>query len=356
LSGSSKKPINLPDQKEIGQREPGTARQQQPGLLPVDKPVGVTSFDVIRRLKPFFRGARLGHAGTLDPAASGLLLVCVGAATRLVSYFQEMPKTYLAEVLLGTITESDDLDGRVLETRPVPDLAATALEALYARFTGAIMQRPPAFSALKLNGVRAYTLARQGKCPELRERPVHIYSIVQRAREGARLSLEIQCSSGTYIRSLARDLGEALGCGGCLAALRRTRIGDFSVENAYSLSAGVARESAGVRGAGEFSGAARGVGEKREGGDAEQAARIRAKWLDLADCLGEDRLLPVTDEEAKHLSHGLIPRALEPRLQNYHGDLIGLLHPDGGLCAVLRQEKSTWRFVFTQDAAPSGGD
>jgi len=294
------------------------------GILPVDKPTGMTSFDVIRRLRPLLPGARLGHTGTLDPAASGLLLVCIGAATRLVPFFLEMPKTYQAEVLLGTATESDDLDGRVLSVQSVPDITDDELSAVYARFTGIISQRPPVFSALKVGGVRAYTLARRGAPPELRERQVTVYAIAQLAREGERLRLEVRCSSGTYIRSLARDIGAALGCGACLAALRRIHIGDFSAEGAYPGA----------------------------GGD---LALLQAKRLDLAVCLGRERLLAITEPEAERAAHGLIAHSLEERLQGHRADLAALLHPSGRIVAVLRREQSAWRFVCTQ-AFTAGGE
>jgi tRNA pseudouridine55 synthase len=289
------------------------------GVLPVDKPAGIGSYDVIRELTPFFPGLRLGHTGTLDPAASGLLLVCVGTATRLVSYFHEMPKTYMAEILLGTVTETEDLYGKVVETHPVPDITSDNLEAIYARFTGEIMQRPPAYSALKVGGVRAYTLARKGEVPELAERRVHIYAITPRRlyQGGDRLYLDIRCSSGTYIRSLARDIGEALGCGACLSGLRRISIGDYMVEDAYFYSNRNPQE-------------------------------MRERYLDIAACLGQERLVTVAGEEARLLSHGIIPRAIAARLENCSTNYVGFMDAARHIPAVLRRENGVWRFVCTQ--------
>ena len=197
------------------------------GLLNLDKPAGITSRAAVDRVARPLRGVKVGHAGTLDPLASGVLVVCVGAATRLIEYVQNMPKTYRAVVRLGARSDTLDADGQVTETEgPTPPGAAEVRAALAAQ-VGTIAQLPPAFSALKVAGRRAYDLARAGAVVDLAPRSVRIDRIDVLGYAWPLLELEIECGSGTYIRSIARDVGEALGCGGLVAALTRTRIGPF---------------------------------------------------------------------------------------------------------------------------------
>ncbi len=207
------------------------------GLLNLDKPTGVTSRGVVDRVARSLRGVKVGHAGTLDPLASGVLVVCVGSATRLVEYVQRMPKTYRTVVRLGAWSDTLDADGRVTEVDhpEVPD--AGAIRAALDRQVGTIEQRPPAFSALKVAGRRAYDLARAGEAVDLAPRPVTIDRIDLLGYAWPRLELEIACGSGTYIRSIARDLGEALGCGGLVEVLVRTRIGPFTQAEALDPTA-----------------------------------------------------------------------------------------------------------------------
>jgi tRNA pseudouridine55 synthase len=205
------------------------------GLLLLDKPGGVTSRTALdRALRWFPPGTRMGHTGTLDPLATGLLVLCLGRATRLAEYVQRMAKTYRTGLLLGARSDTDDADGTVTPVAEavVPDAAAVA--ACLAGFVGTIDQVPPAFSAAKVTGRRAYDLARSGREVELRARPVAIHAIVVLGYAYPHLELEVRCGKGTYIRSLARDLGERLGCGALVAALRRTRVGPFAVEEAVS--------------------------------------------------------------------------------------------------------------------------
>jgi tRNA pseudouridine55 synthase len=208
------------------------------GLLVLDKPVGLTSRDAVdRALRWFPRKTRVGHTGTLDPLASGVLVLCVGHATRLTEYVQDMGKTYLADLTFGARSATDDAEGPitpvVVRRPPDRDAVDTALRA----FNGPIEQVPPAFSAAKVTGRRAYDLARRGAVVELAPRTVRIDGIDVVAFEYPGLRLEVRCGKGTYVRSLARDLGERLGCGAHLAGLRRTRVGPFTPDDAVPLDA-----------------------------------------------------------------------------------------------------------------------
>jgi tRNA pseudouridine55 synthase len=211
------------------------------GLLVLDKPIGLTSRDAVdRALRWFPRETRIGHTGTLDPLASGVLVLCIGHATRLTEYVQDMTKTYLADVMLGGRSATDDAEGPITPvqvTRP-PDRADLA-EALTA-FVGVIEQTPPAFSAAKVAGRRAYDLARRGTAVELAPRSIRIDAIDVLVFDYPHLQVEVHCGKGTYIRSLARDLGERLACGGYLIALRRTRVGPFTPAEAVPLDADAA--------------------------------------------------------------------------------------------------------------------
>lgn len=201
------------------------------GLLLVDKPVGPTSHHIVHRVRLGSGVRKVGHAGTLDPRASGLLVLCLGPATRLSEYLSVAPKRYEAVVRFGASTRSYDSDGEVVSrSSDIPTRAQ--VEAALPSFTGEIRQTPPPFSALKVSGQRAYDLARAGQAVDLEPRPVTIYALRLQDYQPPDLDLEVECSAGTYIRSLAHDLGARLGCGGFLAALRRTRSGPFSLDQA----------------------------------------------------------------------------------------------------------------------------
>lgn len=202
------------------------------GFLNLNKPTGVSSRDVVNRVQKIVRPLRTGHAGTLDPLATGVLLVCVGDATRLVSRLQELPKIYVAEFLLGQSSDTDDITGNIGEQSPPGVLPETeCVLAALQQFTGVIAQTPPAFSAVHVSGRRAYDLARRGEVPDLQPREVTVHRIHVLQYHWPVLSLEIECSSGTYIRSIARDLGQLLGCGGLMSRLERTAIGPFRVQD-----------------------------------------------------------------------------------------------------------------------------
>ena len=206
------------------------------GILNIDKPSGMTSHDVVARVRRVAGLRRVGHTGTLDPLATGVLVVCLGRATRLVEYVVGRPKTYEAVVRLGQSTNTYDSDGEVTVERPLPEtLSFELLEQALDRFRGDIAQVPPMYSAIKKNGQPLYKLARQGIEIERPPRQVTIYELSILAWEGEQLSLSITCSAGTYIRSIAHDLGELLGCGGHLTALRRTAVGLFTTENGVPL-------------------------------------------------------------------------------------------------------------------------
>jgi tRNA pseudouridine55 synthase len=205
------------------------------GFLNLDKPSGLTSRDVVNRVaRHVGRKVKVGHAGTLDPLASGVLVVAVGAATRLIENVQDQPKTYRTTIRLGARSDTLDADGTITET-PDPRIPAEPeIRQAIASQVGTIPQVPPQFSALKVGGKRAYDVARAGGQVELPARPVRIDRIDLLAYRWPHLELAIDCGGGTYIRSIARDVGEALGCGGLVEVLVRTRIGPFALEDAIS--------------------------------------------------------------------------------------------------------------------------
>lgn len=205
------------------------------GILNVNKPAGWTSRDVVNRVQRFVRPAKAGHAGTLDPLATGVLVICIGPATRLISYVQDQPKTYEATFLLGQTSPSDDTetDLTAVADTPVPTLAE--IEAQLPQFLGTIDQLPPAYSALKVKGQRAYKLAREGKKVELKSRPVVIHELIITAYAYPELKLTMRCGSGTYVRSVGRDLAQSFGTGAVMSALERTAIGNFHVDNAVDI-------------------------------------------------------------------------------------------------------------------------
>lgn len=207
-------------------------RAQASGVLNLNKPSGWSSRKVVDLVEWCLGPVRAGHSGTLDPLASGVLVVCVGPATRLIEYVQRMRKEYRATVRLGATSDTDDAEGEVREVAggAVPDLAE--VQAVLPQFRGEILQTPPRYSAVRVKGRRAYDLARAGQEAELAPRRVTVYGLELIGYEYPRLELRIECGSGTYIRSLARDVGEALGTGGLLEALVRTKVGRFELAGA----------------------------------------------------------------------------------------------------------------------------
>ena len=203
------------------------------GLLLVDKPAGITSHDAVAIVRRATRTRRVGHTGTLDPFATGLLVVLVGRGTRLIPYVDGDRKTYEAVVRFGAETDTDDLTGSVIRESALPSDEAVA--AALATLPGESLQRPPAYSAKQVGGRRAYAAARAGNPLELRPVPVRIFSVSARERDGADLQLRITCSAGTYIRAIARDLGQMTDSTAHLAALRRVQSGPFTIDDAVSI-------------------------------------------------------------------------------------------------------------------------
>src|SRR5262249_12639630 len=228
----------------------GPATAAASGLIIVDKPGGMTSHDVVARVRKLARTRRVGHAGTLDPMATGVLVIGVGQATRLLGHLALTEKQYRGTARLGQATDTDAADGRIIATASAAGVTPAALAAAAAALTGEIQQVPPGFSAIKVAGQRAYRLAREGAPPELAARPVTIskLAILDIRRPSAPenggpvdgpdlvdVDIEVTCSSGTYIRAIARDLGAALGTGGHLTALRRTRVGPYLASDSATL-------------------------------------------------------------------------------------------------------------------------
>ncbi|MEM7798745.1 MAG: tRNA pseudouridine(55) synthase TruB [Chloroflexota bacterium] len=205
------------------------------GIINIDKPSGMTSHDVVYRVRRAAQTKRVGHAGTLDPAATGILLLCIGRATRLVEYLVGRPKTYVGQIKLGETTNTYDADGEIVLSRPVPELNAASVDQALEQFRGDILQIPPMVSAIKKDGQPLYKLARQGKEVDRPPRPITIYALHLKHFAAPFLEIEVTCSAGTYIRSIAHDLGETLGCGGHLTTLRRTAVGRFALDTALPL-------------------------------------------------------------------------------------------------------------------------
>ena len=204
------------------------------GIVIVDKPQGWTSQDVTARLRRVFGTRRIGHGGTLDPMATGVLPVFVGRATRAVEFFEHAEKAYETVLRLGITTDTEDISGTVLEEKAV-SVTQEALDAALAQFRGEIQQVPPMYSALKINGQKLCDLARKGKTVERQSRTITIHALDCLEFTGQTVRLRVRCSKGTYIRTLCKDIGEALGCGGCMEALCRIRAGAYTIEEAVPL-------------------------------------------------------------------------------------------------------------------------
>ena len=204
------------------------------GIVIIDKPQGWTSQDVTARLRRVFNTRRIGHGGTLDPMATGVLPVFVGRATRGVEFFEHAEKIYETVLRLGITTDTEDISGTVL-TEQDAFVTGEMLEKTLEKFRGEIMQVPPMYSALKINGQKLVDLARKGREVERQPRPITIHELTLLGMEAEGIRLRVRCSKGTYIRTLCKDIGEALGCGGCMAELRRVSAGEYSIEEAVPL-------------------------------------------------------------------------------------------------------------------------
>jgi tRNA pseudouridine55 synthase len=276
------------------------------GVVVIDKPGGMTSHDVVARLRRLLGTRRVGHAGTLDPMATGVLVAGVEKATRLLGYLALTQKTYEATIRLGAATSTDDAEGEITVITSTAGVTEDALRTAVAGLTGDIQQVPPGVSAIKINGQRAYKLTRAGAAPVLTARPVTVSSFtvspVRRSEDFLDFDAEIVCSSGTYIRALARDLGAALGVGGHLTALRRTRVGPYTLADAQGLDS-------------------------------------RPEVIPLATvAAGTFPRRDLTPDEARRLSHGnfLSPSAAAP-------GPVAAFAPDGTLVALLEDKAGSAR-------------
>jgi tRNA pseudouridine55 synthase len=206
------------------------------GILVVDKPQGVTSFDVVREVRRALKVKKVGHTGTLDPTATGVLPICIGDGTKIAQFITEATKSYDATLQLGTTTDTLDAEGKVLQTRPVPVMARELLEGALRSFRGTFLQVPPMYSAIKMGGKRLYELARAGETVERAPREVTVSELILRDFSASEVKVSLTCTKGFFVRSLAADVGEALGCGAHLSALRRTHTGPFHLSQALPLS------------------------------------------------------------------------------------------------------------------------
>jgi tRNA pseudouridine55 synthase len=300
------------------------------GLVVVDKPSGLTSHDVVARIRRLAGARRVGHAGTLDPMATGVLVVGVDKATRLLGHLALTEKDYAATIRLGATTDTDDADGEILATAPAGGLSRAELAAAVAALTGEIQQVPPGVSAIKVGGKRAYRLAREGAAPQLAARTVTVRKLavgaVRPSGDYLDVDVEVTCSSGTYVRAIARDLGAALGVGGHLTALRRTRVGPYQVGDASTLE----QLAAGLR-----------VIPLAEA--AAAAFPRRDLTADEARVLAHGARLPGTARDpAAGPDPGAAPAA-PPGAGAAGGGPVAAFAPDGTLIALLTQEQGEAR-------------
>lgn len=292
------------------------------GILNLDKPAGLTSHDVVSRVRRLSEMRRVGHAGTLDPLATGVLVVALGRATRLLEYVVGQPKTYEAVVRLGQTSTTYDAEGELSPPAPLLELSSAALEEALDPFRGPISQVPPMHSALKRGGQRLYELARQGVTVEREPRPVTIYDLQLLDWRPPDLSLRVQCSAGAYIRSLAHDLGQALGVGGYLAALRRTAVGSFTLAHATAL-------------------------------DTLDTENIAASLLPPDSAVAHLPILSVDGEAARQLRHGQrLPR------QAARGDagLARVYGPGGDFVGIVSAAGAAWKpeKIFVEESSAYG--
>jgi len=291
-----------------GPPSPGGVR---PGIVIVDKPAGLTSHDVVARCRRIFGTRKVGHAGTLDPMATGVLVIGLERATKILGLLTATSKSYAATIRLGRSTSTDDAEGELLQEVSADHVSDTAIADAVAALRGAIEQRPAAVSAIKVGGKRAYQLAREGRDVELAARAVRIdrfdISAIRRHDQLVDIDVEVDCSSGTYIRALARDIGAALGVGGHLIALRRTRVGRFGLDEARSLD--------------------------------ELAEQPRCSHTLDEACLLAFPRRDITTDEAEAASHG---RALTPAGLD---GVYAATAPDGQVVALLKDDGARTRSV-----------
>lgn len=272
------------------------------GILLVDKPTDWTSSDVVAKLRSLLHERRIGHSGTLDPMATGLLVLFVGRATRAVEFAESQEKRYLASLRLGLATDTQDITGNRISGEP-REISEAELERTLALFRGHIQQIPPMYSAIKVGGKKLYEIARRGGEVERKPRPVHIRELKLLGREGEDWLLDVTCSKGTYIRTLCHDIGQSLGCGGCMSALRRVRAGEFSIENACTLD------------------------QVREAADRGEAEKL---LLPVDSLFRQDPALSLNARDEKRIrSGGVFPVAVQDGQYRAYG-------PDGAFLALVR--------------------
>lgn len=290
------------------------------GVLVIDKPAGPTSFDVVRRVRSVLRVKKAGHTGTLDPMATGVLPVCLGEATKIAGYVTEGQKAYEAVVRLGQTTDTLDAQGAVLSESPVPPLNAALAEAALEAFRGEQLQKPPMYSAVKVGGKRLYELARAGEEIDRAARKVFVHELVLRDLTANELHLFVRCSKGFFVRVLAQELGDKLGCGAHLKALRRTQSGPFSLEHALPLAQ------------------LEQWAQTKEG-----RAEIDKRLVPMSEALCELPALQVNAEQARKVAHGL-------PLEAATSGRVRVLGPQGSLLAVADVEGGRLRYkrVFVE--------
>ncbi len=285
------------------------------GIINVNKPPGITSHDVVYRLRKILNIKKIGHTGTLDPDAEGVLPMCVGKGTKIADELTAKEKQYLAELTLGITTDTQDISGEIIKTRAVT-ASREEIENAVMSFTGEIEQIPPMYSAIKVNGRKLYELAREGKTVEMPPRSVTVYNIeiMDIDTVNNKVSLLVDCSKGTYIRTLCNDIGEKLGCGGVMSKLKRTRSGDFRIEDSYTLEQ---------------------IEEMAKKGDFSFL-----KSIDSA--LSKYEKVVLADKNAKRLCHGVkikiagIPDGTIFRVYDEQKTFLALCKADGNQVEILR--------------------
>lgn len=283
------------------------------GVLVIDKPSGPTSFDVVRQVRALLKVKKAGHTGTLDPMATGVLPICLGEATKVAGLITEGDKAYEATVRLGVETDTQDAQGKVTAEAPVPPLTVALLEQMLAPFRGTFEQVPPMYSAVKVAGKRLYELARAGEEVERAGRQVTVYELMLRDFSSNRLQLSVRCSKGFFVRTLAYDIGRALGCGAHLEALRRTVSGPFMLAQALPLADLPAL--------------------------AQDRAMVARKLMPMSEALAHLPSLRVSAADAARVTHG-VPLEAPPMPGR-----IRVLGPDGGLLAVAEVVKGRLSYL-----------
>jgi tRNA pseudouridine55 synthase len=288
-------------------------RKVMDGVLVIDKPKGPTSFDVVRQVRSLLKVKKVGHTGTLDPMATGVLPICLGEATKVAGFITEGDKAYEATVRLGVETDTQDAEGKVVAEAPVPPLTAALLESALGKFRGTFEQVPPMYSAVKVDGKRLYELARAGEEVERAGRQVTVYELTLRDFSSNTLRFSVRCSKGFFVRTLAYDIGRALGCGAHLEALRRTMSGPFTLAQALPLA------------------------------DLPEMAQAREpvvrRLLSISDALSDMPFVRVSAADAARVSHG-VPLEAPPVPGR-----VRVLGPDGKLLAVAEVVKGRLSYL-----------